>query len=393
MILHRAPFIVPVSSPPIVDGGVLVDQGRIQAVGRFVDLRPGASIIEEHPESILTPPLVNCHCHLELAHLAELGHGSGPENFTSWVKELVETRFEKDGDGYPAAGRKQLEEQEASGVGLLADIGNLADSEAIGSEGLTKVVFLQEMLGLSQDAAENVIKIIDIDDSKNFTAHAPYSTAAILLKTLKTRARQRNSLFSIHVAESPDEMRFMADGSGPLRDFIEEKGGWDNSFAVPGCGSIEYLDRLGILDNKTLCVHCVHVTDEEISLIAGQKARVCLCPGSNDFLGVGRAPLARFIKQGILPGLGTDSRASNPLGNIWEEMRVLAGQQPEVEPSQIFAMATMGGARALGYKQYGVLEKGAGAAMLAVSYKNGSGAELFDFLINIGKHNRLKWMR
>ncbi len=393
MVLHRAPFVVPVSSPPIVDGGVLIERGRIQAVGRFVDLRSESSTVEEHPESILTPPLVNCHCHLELAHLAELGHGSRPENFTSWVKELVETRLEKDGDGYPAAGRNQLEEQESSGVGLLADIGNLADSEAIGSEGLTKVVFLREMLGLSREAAENVIKMIAVNDSKNFTAHAPYSTAEILLKTLKARARQSNSLFSIHVAESPDEMRFMADGSGPLRDFIAEKGGWDNSFTAPGCGSIEYLDRLGILDNKTLCVHCVHVTDDEISLIGGQKARVCLCPGSNDFLGVGRAPLARFIKQGILPGLGTDSRASNPLGNIWEEMRILAGQQPEIEPAQIFAMATRGGARALGYKQYGVLETGVEAAMLAVSYKNGSEAELFDFLVNIGQQSRLKWIR
>ena len=391
MILHRAPFVVPVSRPPIVDGGVLVAGGRIQAVGRFAELRSESAVVVDHPETVITPPLVNCHCHLELAHLAQLGQGARLENFTGWVKKLVKTRLGKTEDYLPAA-RNQLVDLEKSGVGLLADIGNLAQSATIGRERATRVIFFQELLGLSQPAARENINLLAADDKTNFTAHAPYSCAAGLIKKLKERARQRKQIFSIHAAESPDEQQFLLNATGPLRNFVEDKGVWDNTFTPPGCGSIEYLDRLGVLDNKTLCVHCVQVNETEIDLLAAGRAQVCLCPGSNKFLGVGKAPLGKFIKQGIMPGLGTDSLASNPQGSIWEEMRILRRQQPDIDPALIFAMATSGGARALGFADYGILEPGSKAVMLAVSY-DGSAAEIFDFLTATGKEIKVKWLR
>ncbi len=393
MILHRAPFVVPVCRPQIIDGGVLVAGGSIQAVGRFADLRAEATVVEDHPETILTPPLVNCHCHLELAHLAELGKKERPADFTAWVRDLVGTRLERPEVDYLPAARSELAALEKSGVGLLADIGNLPQSAAIGEGSGTKIIFLREMLGLSQAAAQDSVRQMAADNKINFTAHAPYSCAALLLQALKQKARENNSLFSIHAAESLDEKQFLADGGGPLRDFVEEKGVWDNSFTPPGCGSIAYLERLGLLDKKTLCVHCVHLNAAEFEIIAARKTKICLCPGSNEFLGVGRAPLALFIRQGILPGLGTDSRASNPHCSIWEEMRILAGHHPDIDPALIFTMATNGGAMALGHENYAVLKPGTEAAMLAVSYPNGTEREIFDFLTNTGKDSTIRWIR
>ncbi len=392
MILHRAPFVVPVSRPVIIDGGVLVADDKIIKVGRFKDLNFESAVVCDHPETILTPPLVNCHCHLELAHLAELGQKSGPENFTGWVRELVAIRQEKVDDGLAAAAR-ELAELEDSGVGLLADIGNLPQSAAIGEKSRVRVIFFQEMLGLAQDAARENIRLLAKDSRKNFTAHAPYSCAAVLLKAIKEKARQQRRIFSIHAAESLDEKQFLSDASGPMRDFVEDKGAWDNSFVAPGCGTINYLNRLDILDERTLCVHCVHVSEAEIAIIAAKKAKICLCPGSNKFLGVGKAPVSMILKQGIMPGLGTDSLAGNLHCSIWEEMRILSRQQPDIDPALIFTMATRGGAEALGYKQYGMLEPDNKAAMLAVSFKQGREKEVLEFLTLTGKDIRIRWIR
>ena len=121
------------------------------------------------------------------------------------------------------------------------------------------------------------------------------------------------------------------------------------------------------MDERTLCIHAVHVSEEEIDLLAAACAKVCLCPTSNRFLRVGRAPVRGYLERGILPALGTDSRASNPELSLWREMRVLAEENPELDPARIFAMATLGGAQALGLEaDYGALAPGRKADILVV---------------------------
>ncbi|MCI5116267.1 MAG: hypothetical protein D3912_15925, partial [Candidatus Electrothrix sp. AX1] len=132
-------------------------------------------------------------------------------------------------------------------------------------------------------------------------------------------------------------------------------------------GSGSYLHQHDLLDSKTLCVHCIHVTDMEIDLLRQSKAKVCLCPGSNRYLGVGIAPVEKYLNKGILPALGTDSLTSNPELSLWREMRLLAEDHPAVKPRDILRMATLGGAEALGLdRQLGSLEAGKAAALLAV---------------------------
>ena len=154
-----------------------------------------------------------------------------------------------------------------------------------------------------------------------------------------------------------------------MRKFLEERGFWDGSLQAMGNagGSVKYLHKLGLLDSKTVCVHCVHVSKEEIGLLAGTGAKVCLCPGSNRYLGVGKAPVTSFLEHGILPALGTDSLTSNPELSLWREMRLLAEDHPTLHPADILRMATLGGATALGLeKQFGSLEVGKKAAYSTV---------------------------
>lgn len=102
--------------------------------------------------------------------------------------------------------------------------------------------------------------------------------------------------------------------------------------------------------------------------MGGEGVKICLCPGSNQYLGTGTAPVQRFLDQGLLPALGTDSLASNPALSLWREMQILAETHPEIALAAIFRMATQGGAEALGVeRRFGSLEPGKDGNLLVIS--------------------------
>ncbi len=393
--------MVPVVSPAIEDGGVVVANGRILRVGKFTELQKGLrAIIKEHPEHLLIPALVNAHTHLELSIFAELGgvtNGFTPTgDIISWIRKLIKRR-----QGYnPAAGEEILAMDAAvkalrnSGIGLVADIGNQSQARYLSTEGLIEVRFFLEFLGLSKQAEKDAVcRLETTPEEIACTAHGPHSTARGLIVALKKRARTRGELFPIHVAESTPELEFLLTGKGPFRELLAELGAWDGTFTPPGTGAVDYLDRLGVLDEKTLCVHCVHLTSKEIDLLAKRRAKVCLCPGSNRYLGVGKADLYKFIGRGLLPALGTDSLASNQRLSIWREMTILWEDHPEVLPETIFRMATLAGAENLGCERtLGALAPGKKASFLAVSCPAGQGKDIFAYLTSRKEDPSCYWI-
>lgn len=394
-ILHRAPWLVPVARPVLAAGAVAVAGGRILAAGAFTELRagyPGAGV-RDHHGCALVPPLVNAHIHLELSHLARTGPNPDPGKFTAWLAGLLARREQLGATGkdVAAAARQTLDQQYRSGVIALADIGNTDTSAKLAGDKPGVLYHFREFLGLTRDAARKNLAVLAGEPELNrCTAHAPYSTHADLITGLKKRARRLGHLFPLHVAESAAENELVSSGSGELKDFLRQRDFWDDSFQPTGIdnsGSVRYLHQLGILDEQTLCVHCVHVGREEARLLAESRAKVCLCPGSNRFLGVGRAPVDLFLKHGIQPALGTDSLASNQELSLWREMRLLREDHPDLEPAAIFAMATLGGATALGIEQdYGTLEPGKSANFLAVPLPAGIKAPgpLLNYLVTGG---------
>ncbi len=111
----------------------------------------------------------------------------------------------------------------------------------------------------------------------------------------------------------------------------------------------------GFSKRGTTAVHCVHVSDAEIDLLAESGATVVHCPKSNLKLGSGVAPVTRMLRRGVPIALATDGAASNDLLDMFEETRVAALLHKGVceDPSastarQAFRMATEGGARAAG---------------------------------------------
>jgi cytosine/adenosine deaminase-related metal-dependent hydrolase len=420
-VIHRGPWVITDSAAAargfhegiIEDGALVIADGLIKAIGKYRDIAKSFCHYptREYESTVLAPALINGHCHLELSYLdrADKIHGHGRYNgdLTTWIRDFLTAResFSQD----TAHGeelilnhtRKTLHQISGEGVAFVGDVGNSLVGRLVEDEQSARVCFLLELLGLTKESEMNTFARLEkITATKSsdvrFTAHAPYSTTPALIQAIKKRAEQKSHIFSIHVAESKQEVEFLQSGTGVFKEFLRERGAWDGSFTIPGMGSVQYLESLGVINAKTLCVHGVHVDQAEMEILAKKKAKVCLCPGSNRFLGVGKAPVTEYLAHGILPALGTDSKASNSVLNMWREMRLLREDHPSLLPESVFAMATRGGAEAWGVaSEMGTLEPGKRALVLAINCKEKIYAtnEVFEYLTTAGESIQVEWLK
>ncbi len=393
LVIHRAKWVVPVTSPVLENGAVAVFNDKIVGVGKAHDIltRFHGELID-HGFAILCPGMVNCHTHLELSGLHM--RLSPTSSFTRWVENMLEAKENLSTQDEEDAINNAIFQLKNEGIIAIGDVGNttiaptlLAESHSID----IYYVFFQEIICLKRQDAPNLsamdMRMNDLE-RKGFLAtiapHACYSVFPELLKTIKGLCTGRNRPFSVHVAESEEEMTFLTSGTGPMRTFLEKKGKWPLEFQIPKTSPIRHLHHLGVLDANTICVHCVHLDDEDMNLMASSGATACLCPRSNLFLGSGIPPAAKLASQGIPIALGTDSLASNDKLSIFAEMSSLARLAPGVSSETIFRAATLGGATALKLQdQIGSLKLNKKASFLSIHTENcKTDQEVYDFLIH-----------
>lgn len=133
-----------------------------------------------------------------------------------------------------------------------------------------------------------------------------------------------------------------------------------------GTGIVELLEEIGLLTDQFLAVHCVHLTKEEIRLLAEHGVSVSHNPAANLYLGSGIAPIPACLEAGINIALGTDGAASNNTTDILDTIRLTAlihkgasRDATAMSAEKVMRMATLGGAKALGMeKSLGSLEVG-----------------------------------
>ena len=190
--------------------------------------------------------------------------------------------------------------------------------------------------------------------SPSVFCHSAYTCSAETLKEAKTLCVENGLLFQIHVAETQNECQ-------RIRNEHQ-------------CTPIQYLDRLEILDENTLLIHCVWLTDEDIAIIAARKSGISHNPESNAKLASGIAPLPDILRSGIPVGLGTDGCASNNNLNLFHEMdmaaklhKVVSFDPTTMDARTVVEMATIGGARAIGHSTHiGSLEVGKQADVIVI---------------------------
>ncbi|HXW08778.1 MAG TPA: amidohydrolase family protein [Vicinamibacterales bacterium] len=323
------------------------------------------------PEAIL-PALVNAHTHLELSWMR--GRIPPADSMPEWAERLVALRRTVDADPFEPI-VDAIREARAFGTALVGDIGNTAAAyEPLTDSELSAVVF-RELLGFSAaDPADVVARALEEIEALTpiewlrpaIAPHAPYSVSPALLQSIARAAAQQQPL-SIHLGESRAEIQFLCDATGPWRDLLERLGVWNPSWRPPGCGPVEYLDGLGIVNERLLAVHGVQLTDDELSRLAAAGATVVTCPRSNRWTGAGEPPVERFYRSGVRVAVGTDSLAGVEDLNVFAELAVMRRLAPGVPARRLLRGATIDGAEALGFgPDLGSIERGKRGELVAV---------------------------
>jgi aminodeoxyfutalosine deaminase len=360
-LVVSASWVVPGDRPPIRDGAVAVSNDRITWVGRADDSDAPTGDRRELGNSVLLPGLVNAHCHLELSHLR--GRLDRTRGFVPWVEDLVGRRSDAQREDVRTAAADAIRALEDSGTAAVGDVSNALDHlDLLAVSALSAVVFY-ELLGWDParsaqvlDAADERLQVLEAAGTPRvvLAAHAPHSVSPELLAALV----KRGGPAAIHLAESPAETKFLASGDGEWRAFLDRRGLGGVTFQGGDASPVAYVDRLGVLHPRLVAAHCVQVDAADAKLLAARGVHVALCPRSNRNLDVGIAPVERLEAAGVPLCVGTDSLASVETLELIDDMALLRREHPGVAAEKIVAMATSGGAGALGIPELGALAPG-----------------------------------
>jgi cytosine/adenosine deaminase-related metal-dependent hydrolase len=361
-----AEWVVPVEGAPIEDGAVAIgDDGLVVAVGPASELGEGERFID----AVIVPGFVNAHTHIEYAVYAGFGDGLP---FVPWIGLHIARKSALELDDMQAIARVGAWECLRSGVTTIGDCSfSGAAAEAAAETGLGAVVFLEvfgadvSALGRFDELRARVEPSLSPTVRLGISPHAPYTCSV----ELYAACAELGLPMQTHLAESPAERPWLVEGIGdwaPLADFL---------LPPPGETGVRLLAEAGLLGPSLSAAHCVHVDEEEIALLAERGVGIAHCPRSNGYLGCGAAPLAELRAAGIDVAIATDSPASTPSLDIFDEIRTAivtararAGRPDALSAASALELATLGGARVLGLEdEIGSLVPGKRADLAVVS--------------------------
>lgn len=372
---------------PIAPDNVVASDVSVAVRGTdIVDVGPSQAVLERHPQArqlaldhhVLMPGLVNAHGHLAMALLRGLGESQPLEAWlhdTIWPLEgrWVDAIFVRDGTTLAVA------EMIAAGTTTAADMyffpeaaADVCRSAGLRLQAAFPIIAVPN--AYSQDVDECFAKGLALHDRFRdddlvetcFGPHSAYTLERPHLERIAMLANELDASVHIHLHETAAEV---ADAKRTV-----------------GTTWLRLLDGIGLVNENLQAVHMTAITDEEIPLLAERGVRVVHCPHSNMKLASGFCPLAKLAAAGVTVGFGTDGAASNNGLDLFAEARLAAllakgaGGDPTALPAaDALAMATLGGARALGLAdRIGSIEVGKRADLIAVDLRHPAMQPLHD---------------
>jgi cytosine/adenosine deaminase-related metal-dependent hydrolase len=374
-MIFAAGLLVPVSAPAIRDGAILVRDGRIAAVGTLDDVgreNPDADV-RLFPRDTIIPGAVNAH-----AHLGFRRHDA-PEGgtFSGWLAKLIDRLPEKEAWTSEAA-RNSAREAVEAGTTFMAEsspygecLPQLAES---GLAGTVYAEFFPHELGTPEEAVEFIIdKVRKLREGlpervdAQVSVHSPYTVDPESSRLAARRTREEGWRLAIHLSESPEEVEFVRDGTGPLTDIFGR-----NDWGGVGVSPVRYAESIELLAPTTIAAHlATGVSEEDIEVLARTGVAAAHCPRSNEYLGCGVSPVPRMIERGVRVGMGTDGLWSSPSMNVFEET-LFAVKLHGFDGATGLRLATLEGARSLGIEaETGSLEAGKWADLAVIEVDPG----------------------
>ena len=361
-ILITGGTVVTMAGPNIEQGSVAIRDGEIVAVGPSseVDSRYRAKTVIRAGGHAVTPGFVNAHTHVPMTLFRGI---ADDRELMDWLTNFIFPAEAKnvDRDFVKWGTRLAAAEMIRSGTTTFADMYYFESD--IARE--TKAAGLRGVLGetlIDFPAPDNKTWDSAIAYMRDFVRewkgdrlitpafapHAPFTVSKEHLQQVRALATELGAPILIHVSETKDELRQVAEKQNGL---------------TPGA----YLDSIGFLGDDVVAAHGVHLTAEELRTFAAKKTGVAHCPESNQMLASGVAPVVEMIRAGMEVGLGTDGPAgSNNNLDMVEEMasaarlqKVMRGDPKAISAREVLRLATIGGAEVLGLgAKIGTLERG-----------------------------------
>lgn len=353
--------------------GLEISDDRITAIRKFSDdeLRNFKGEVVRKENLTLIPGFVQTHIHL----CQTLFRGLADDlQLLDWLqKKIFPFENAHNRNSLRISVQLGLNELLRSGTTTILDMGTLNHQEVIFEELISSgmrafagkcMMDLNELFPQFKEKTDAELKTTyslakefhQKEDGRIKYGFAPRFVLSCSEKLLKETHEMmkdfESSLFHTHSSENKNELRL-----------IREKYGIDN---------IEYYHRLNLTDEHSVFAHCIHVNEDEISILKESGTRVAHCPSSNLKLGSGIADIPRFLNEGISVSLGADGAACNNSLSMFNEMRLAAIiQKPRYTPEimdakTIFRMATIEGAKALHLKETGSIETGKKADLVLV---------------------------
>jgi len=377
-------------------GAVIVENGRIAAVGDYDDLR---RIQRSTPVRwtdrgavAIFPGLIDCHTHLpQYSAVAR-----GESELLPWLRQHI-FPVEREFTGPKAREEAPRFFQELARHGTTTAMVYAAiyeDSCEVGFEAAKesglRVILGKMMMDIGSYGQLQPKKVVSVSLMESerlcrkwhraeegrleyaFSPRFAVTCTEKLMRGAAEMATRFDAYLQTHLSENREEIEKVRHLYMGAHDYTH------------------VYEKCGLLTPKTVLGHCIHLNAREIAAIAAAQATVAHCPTSNLFLGSGLIKLDQLMKAGISVGLGSDV-AAGPELNMWQVMRAAIDVQKArtayepnlraLRPSEAFYLGTQGGACALGKANIiGTFDVGKEADFLVVDldavapYSNGERA-------------------
>ena len=364
-LIIKGKYVLPMDAElsVIKDGAVAVADGKIAAVGAAGEMASHqAKETIDAGNSIIMPGLINTHTHAAMAYLRGLADDLP---FDVWLNQHIlpaETKYVNE-EFIKKSSELACLEMIKSGTTCFNDMyffGAITAAK-VKQAGLKAVI--GDAIPNCVNAAETIdytvkrLKVFKNDESIKIALapHSVYVCSRNILEKIKQYAAEENLQVNIHVSESEKEIA--------------------DCQIKYGKTPVAYLDEIGLLGEKTVAVHSIWLSDNDLKIYQDRGVKVAHCPVSNMKLSAGIAPLNKILKKGIIAGLGTDGAASNNTLDLLADMRVCAllhkainFNPAVVSAPEVVQMATSQGAKVLGWeKEIGSLEIGKKADIITIN--------------------------
>ena len=348
------------------DGWMLVEDGVVAATGGGAE--PEADERVDLGGAVVTPGLVNTHHHL----YQTLTRARAQEaNLFGWLKALYPVWARLDEEAEHVAARTGLAELALSGCTTVFDhhyvfprgAGDLIEAELTAARELgVRLVPSRGSMDLGESDGglppESLVEDADtvLAETERLASRypelvvapcSPFSVTGELMRESAELARRLGLTLHTHLAETVEEEAYCQE--------------------LYGCRPVEYLERLGWLDDDVWCAHCVHLDERDVARFGETGTGVAHCPSSNLRLGAGVAPVRNLLDAGVRVGLGVDGSASNERGDLFLEVKQALlvargrGGPQTLTAREALRLGTRGGAAVLKRDDLGSLEAGKSA--------------------------------